>query len=534
VSGRKSLLYIAANIAAAPELAVKAHLEAMGYTVAMQDDNTAARNQASSYRLVIVAADVDPTLANVAAFWDISTPMLALEPRLWDDFKLTGAVTVADQDNQTSVNVVGVSHPAAANLSGATQIYSAASGVYWGTPGPAAVVLARRIEVANRPAFFAYEGGSRLVGPETAHGRRVATVNPKNAVTTQGWAMFDAAVRWSVEGRFPSIRFVVGPSPTYTLDDQIAIDRLASLGYGVYFSEGGWGPTDGNGVAAIVLSPSLPDTPSFPWATVRALPYPILTWSSDFYDEPTGLSLCVARGTVAAQTKVNVVTPTHPLAAGLPAGPATVTTAGKTYGWCQTNANGVGPVELEVDATHLKKTVFGYEYNALLPNSIPAADRRVGMFMKDQGPPGVFGSITADGWKLFDAAIDWATSADVDGDGLTAREESRWGTDARDSDTNDNGVPDGAEIAMGYDGTNPDSDGDGWTNAFELTKGTNPFDPDTDHDGVIDPLDAFPLDPTRSDPITDPTPGFPPTITLIEPAGLPPPTVSCIPASPCP
>jgi hypothetical protein len=231
-----------------------------------------------------------------------------------------------------------------------------------------------------------------------------------------------------------------------------------------------------------------------------------------------------------------VVLPTHPLAAGL-SGSVTINSAGKEYGWCQLNGNGIGVAGTTTDP--LNRTVFGYEHGAVLPApySTPAPERRVGTLTKQPwatGTPGVIGTLNPDGWKLFDAAIAWATGGDADGDGLTAREESFWGTLPHDRDSNDNGVPDGAEVGMGYDGVNPDTDGDGWTNAFELTKGTSPFDPDTDHDGHIDPEDAFPLDPTRWGIPEDPTPGLPPTITLIQPLGASLTQSTCVPLSPCP
>ncbi|HKZ86624.1 MAG TPA: Ig-like domain-containing protein [Anaerolineae bacterium] len=80
-------------------------------------------------------------------------------------------------------------------------------------------------------------------------------------------------------------------------------------------------------------------------------------------------------------------------------------------------------------------------------------------------------------------------SADPDGDGLTNRWEWRLGTDAHDTDTDDDGTPDG----------NEDADGDGLTNLDEIARGTDPLDWDTDGDGLgdgwevqhgLDPLDA--------------------------------------------
>jgi len=66
---------------------------------------------------------------------------------------------------------------------------------------------------------------------------------------------------------------------------------------------------------------------------------------------------------------------------------------------------------------------------------------------------------------------------------------------------------------------NLDSDGDGLTNLAESQKGTDSDDPDTDSDGVPDGLDAFPLDPNRSElePVPNPSDTTPPVIQLLQP-----------------
>jgi alpha-tubulin suppressor-like RCC1 family protein len=112
------------------------------------------------------------------------------------------------------------------------------------------------------------------------------------------------------------------------------------------------------------------------------------------------------------------------------------------------------------------------------------------------------------------AAID----ADTDGDGLTNLEEPGLGTDARNRDTNGDGIPDGAALAAGLSATDLDMDDDGSLNAAEVAAGTDPFRTDTDGDGVADGVDAFPLDPTRSQ-APPPVPGdtTPPVINLLEP-----------------
>lgn len=105
-------------------------------------------------------------------------------------------------------------------------------------------------------------------------------------------------------------------------------------------------------------------------------------------------------------------------------------------------------------------------------------------------------------------------SADQDGDGLSAIEEARYGTNPFRRDTDGDGVDDATEIARGTDPlVDPDTDGDGLLDRYEravglnpffagdaqldqdrdgLTAlqefqlGTNPFDADTDNDGVND------------------------------------------------
>jgi hypothetical protein len=134
--------------------------------------------------------------------------------------------------------------------------------------------------------------------------------------------------------------------------------------------------------------------------------------------------------------------------------------------------------------------------------------------------------------------VDWASGGDADNDGLTTKEESKWGTLPFDSDSNDNGVLDGVEVGHG----NPlstDPDGDGLANPDELLKGTNPYHPDTDGDSpggaaCNDLTDVFPLDPSRCELPTDPTPALPPSITLFEPTNASLVSTACSPNPICP
>ena len=80
---------------------------------------------------------------------------------------------------------------------------------------------------------------------------------------------------------------------------------------------------------------------------------------------------------------------------------------------------------------------------------------------------------------------------DHDNDGLPACLEAQVGTNLRDSDTDNDGLPDGWEYFNGLDPTNrldadDDNDNDGLDNIAEYQHGTNPWDADTDDDGLTD------------------------------------------------
>jgi len=98
-----------------------------------------------------------------------------------------------------------------------------------------------------------------------------------------------------------------------------------------------------------------------------------------------------------------------------------------------------------------------------------------------------------------DSSITNLMLADTDGDGLADNEETFYGTRADAADTDGDGYTDGIEVALF--GTDPlseestpadvlDLDGDGLTGAEESAFGTDPLDPDTNGDGTLDGIEA--------------------------------------------
>lgn len=99
-----------------------------------------------------------------------------------------------------------------------------------------------------------------------------------------------------------------------------------------------------------------------------------------------------------------------------------------------------------------------------------------------------------------DARLAKTGRGDRDRDGLSnCAEKHVWGTDHRDYDTDDDGVPDPDEIEDGTDPTDADTDDDGLDDGEEEDKGTDPTDADTDDDGTPDGDDCDPGDDLESE-----------------------------------
>jgi alpha-tubulin suppressor-like RCC1 family protein len=108
---------------------------------------------------------------------------------------------------------------------------------------------------------------------------------------------------------------------------------------------------------------------------------------------------------------------------------------------------------------------------------------------------------------------------DTDEDGLLGWQEYAAGTDPIAVDSNGNGLSDLVDVGRRSQSANPDDDSDGVPNVVEIAQGTDPSVADTDGDTVPDLTDAYPLDPTRSEPSAiDPNDHTSPVITLTRPS----------------
>lgn len=549
-SGRGTVLLVYGSQAGVPGHVVT-RLQKLGFVVEPKVASDVVRNDAGGKALVVIASG--PNLG--ATLKTVTTPILIWEASVYHDMGLTNTTSSANVvTGQTKVTVTASDHPAAGGVGGLVTVANAPGmSVSWGDPGSRARVVARAVAPGqaynSKPVMFAYEVGDPLFDGTRAEGRRLGffgidPTQPTSLTTPAGWGLFDSSVNWLVT---PTPLALVVTGSTINASDGAMIDRLISLGYlpqiyalGAPDTPPGLPPlpqVEASYKLVVVSSTMDYSNPAYHVDGYLNLHVPMVVWEhAAFADLGMIGNQGFQHGEWGAQHELNIQVPSHPLAAGLtgivdplsplnppypdPPNPPPSPTLGN-FVWSRPPAGRGTQVALlttNPDGGSFPAGIFAYDTGQAMFQSAVAPARRVGFFLGD----GTGTQLNELGWKLFDAAVNWAIDrgGDTDGDGLTDLDEIRYGTDPNNPDTNDDGITDGAAIHMGISATNPDMDGDGLTNGQERHQyHTDPFRADTDGDGCLDhpTLDRFPLDPTLCLP-ADPTPGVPPVITLTEPA----------------
>jgi alpha-tubulin suppressor-like RCC1 family protein len=155
------------------------------------------------------------------------------------------------------------------------------------------------------------------------------------------------------------------------------------------------------GKTVVVISSTV--SPTSVNTKFRDVAVPVVTWESAIFDDMkmTGTASGTDFGTTTSQTQVAIATPSHPLAAGLTG--TVAVSASSTFDWGVVAATGVKAATIVSNTS--RATVFGYELGSTMVG-LAAPARRVGLFLFDT----TAASLTANGWSLFDAAINWATT----------------------------------------------------------------------------------------------------------------------------
>ena len=210
--------------------------------------------------------------------------------------------------------------------------------------------------------------------------------------------------------------FVTADPGPLTFAGDIAVNQhLIDRGYYVELAQGSLVPDDGStavGKDLIIESSSLgsgtveiPDPAGGPnLSKFKFLAVPAIEWEASSQD---AFGFQAANGTTtASQTAVNIVDANSPLAAGLSAGLHTVVTSPQTF----SQGTPVGAhivATLATDAT--QAIVYNYDTGEKGFNDFVMPARRIFFFFQDN----TAAAANADGWKLFDAAVDWAQNIAV-------------------------------------------------------------------------------------------------------------------------
>ena len=216
-----------------------------------------------------------------------------------------------------------------------------------------------------------------------------------------------------VAGNPKKIYFVTAdPGPLTFAGDIAVANHLYSRGFDVITARGSDVPEDGStaaGSSLIIESSSLgsgtvefadpaggPNIGKF-----KNLAIPAIEWEASNMDAFGFMAANPAAGTSDGQTDIEIVDPASPLAAGFPKGNVTVVTAPSTF----SQGNPVGShIVAQKSGDNTQQVLFYYEKGDKGYNDFVMPERRVFFFFQDN----TAANANANGFKLFDAAVDWA------------------------------------------------------------------------------------------------------------------------------
>jgi len=224
-----------------------------------------------------------------------------------------------------------------------------------------------------------------------------------------GWALFRPATPTTPASGPRQCLFVVGHVPLDT-GDRAVLERLEKQGYRVTAkAEAAVTETDAREAAFVAISSTalVRDVLAVPGELMtkfRSAAVPILTWEPRLFYDLGMLPGAVHHADWAATknlSTVSIVTPAHPLAAGL-SGRVVLTAAPAQLSWGRARGDAIRIASLE--GSPEKSAVFAYDRGASMPGLVAPA-RRVGFFLFDKTAL----QLTPQGWALFDAAVRWCS-----------------------------------------------------------------------------------------------------------------------------
>jgi PKD repeat protein len=389
---------------------IKARLTAAGYDVVVKTGTGVATADANNKALIVVTESAGNGEVGTK-FNATRVPVLVMNLGLLRDMTMTGDTFQDDKGqalDQTDLQILAPEHPMAAGLRGQVTVASAPTSLFWGRPAASAVKIAALAGSADQVAVFGYETGALLTpvsGQTTleAPARRVgffAGTNASLLLTAEGAKLLDAAMVWATQAE---ALLVVENGPIVLRPGDLALrSRLTDLGYGVVVKDAKQVlGTHADSASVVVVSDSITESQVGTRLTNTATPIV----ASRLFGPlgMTGVTASDAGGTSGGV--IGIVDASLPLAGGFGVGSLSVAVPPGTLKWGRPSASAslVGVLPGQPAAY----TLFGYSKGSLMVG-LTAPGRRVGWFGQADLPP----VLTAEGWKLFDAAVRWAAGAE--------------------------------------------------------------------------------------------------------------------------
>ena len=200
------------------------------------------------------------------------------------------------------------------------------------------------------------------------------------------------------------ILFVVG-NTNLNNSDRAVRDRLQGQGYNVIVVDDSASTTaDATGKQLVIISSTV--SSGQVGVKFRDVNVPVLTWENYLYDD---MYMARSWDTDSNERRVRIRNTSHPLTNGFSTFNqiVDVTTQNETFNWANPSS-GADAIEVTaIDNNNSRATLFAYETGRTMDdngNSFVAPARRVGIFMTND----VARRLNANGWRLFDNAVNWA------------------------------------------------------------------------------------------------------------------------------
>jgi hypothetical protein len=404
---RVALLVVGDPVLGAPENAIKGRLVAAGYEVVVKTGSGVSTADANNKALIVVTESAGNGQVGTK-FNATRVPLIAMNLGLMRDMTLTGDTYQDDKglaQSQADLEIVTPEHPLAAGFRGRVTVTTKPTELVWGRPASTAIKVATLAGSPDQVAIYAYATGALLApvaGQATleAPARRVGFFTGNEAavfLSPQGISLLDMAIRWATQAE---ALVVVGsgvPAAHKDGDDRLQA-RLIELGYGVVVKTGAQvqaAHADSADVVLVTDSITAGDVAN----RLTDTKTPLLALKAELWASLKMVGAGTSEYGSVSGTQVQIVTPSHALAAGL-TGTIAVADPMGVIKWGKPSGTAAKVATIVNQANNV--AIFGYATGTAMVG-LSAPGRRVGWFASADLPT----KLTTDGWKLFDAAVRW-------------------------------------------------------------------------------------------------------------------------------